>query len=146
MVLPSLHPNYLNQDFHFGPSTVTVYTRAAAKGKEGTKEYGREGGDGSRPRCSCDSALEAFRRKGSPRYRETSGEGLTVQALIAIGWPGEKIKQSAAENRVWVTLATLRKLGFKEHLEKDDRGYYLLPALTIQRSPATLKEILAQQS
>lgn len=107
------------------------------------------------PQCAWFRAPQGnfhdFRRRQAPRrmlwrlieqQQACPGQGLPIDALIAAGWPGERIKQSAAENRAWVTLATLRKLGLKPFLDKDEDGYRLDPSLDVQHSPLTFKEVL----
>jgi len=55
-----------------------------------------------------------------------AGEGhLTVDELLVIGWPGEKMARSSALNRLYVALATLRSLGLREVIERHPQGYTL---------------------
>lgn len=63
------------------------------------------------------------------------GEAAPVdtETLIAIGWPGEKIMEDAAKNRLYVTLSRLRALGFDEVLEHIDGGYRILTAVRVRR-------------
>lgn len=66
--------------------------------------------------------------------RETApGEPLTVEALIAAGWPGERMLPKAGATRVYTAIATLRRLGLREMLLRDDRGYMLRPDVPIAR-------------
>ncbi len=53
------------------------------------------------------------------------GAWVPLPDLIAAGWPGEVILESAARNRAWVALSRLRRLGLDELLLRDDRGYRL---------------------
>lgn len=59
------------------------------------------------------------------------GEPLSVEALIAAGWPGERILPRAAANRVYVALTALRKLGLAGLLVRTRDGYLLDPAVEI---------------
>lgn len=55
-----------------------------------------------------------------------SGRGeVTVDELLAMGWPGEKMTRSSALNRLYVALATLRSMGLRDVLERGPRGYVL---------------------
>jgi predicted ATPase len=63
--------------------------------------------------------------------RVAPGIGVSVQALIEAAWPGERIKAEAASNRLYVALATLRKLGLKEQILSQDDGYLLEPTLEV---------------
>lgn len=53
------------------------------------------------------------------------GRALGQEALIAGGWPGERMGFEAALNRLNVTLATLRKLGLRSMLQRVEDGYLL---------------------
>jgi hypothetical protein len=60
---------------------------------------------------------------------------LDVAALFEAGWPGERIVQSAASNRVYVALSTLRDAGLDPVLVRDGRGWRLDPALPVHVAP-----------
>lgn len=60
----------------------------------------------------------AARAAGSRRF-------LSAQELIDAGWPGEHMKPSAAKNRLWVAISSLRKLGLGDLLESSAKGYRL---------------------
>lgn len=64
----------------------------------------------------------------------TPGEGLSVDALIAAGWPDERILPHAAANRVYVAIATLRKLGLRDLLLSHEDGYLLDPQTPLVRT------------
>ena len=69
--------------------------------------------------------------------RDRPRAGLDMDAMTTLGWPGEHIKPSAARNRVYVAVSTLRKLGL-ELLGRQDGGYRLdpdVPALAADPSP-----------
>jgi hypothetical protein len=53
--------------------------------------------------------------------------------LFRAGWPGERASQRAAANRVRVALATLRKLGLRDHLITTGDGYLLDPDLDLRQ-------------
>lgn len=61
------------------------------------------------------------------RRFEAPGEAVTPAALWETGWPGEKMLESAAKNRLRVAVATLRKLGLEGLLLTRDGGYLLDP-------------------
>jgi hypothetical protein len=58
-----------------------------------------------------------------------SGEALTIDALLEAGWPGERPLAEAGNNRVWVAISTLRKIGLGEALQRWDGGYRLDPTV-----------------
>jgi predicted ATPase len=67
--------------------------------------------------------------------RERSpGTAMAINALFRAGWPGERIQQSSAANRVRVALATLRSLGLRDVLLHNGDGYLLEPRVEIDRS------------
>ena len=59
------------------------------------------------------------------------GRAIAVEALIEHGWPGERMRWESANNRFKVALSTLRKLGLKDMIVRDDAGYLLDPAIAI---------------
>lgn len=63
---------------------------------------------------------------------ERAGEAVPAAALIAAGWPGERILPAAARNRVHVALHRLRGLGLEPWLEHVGDGWRLAPALEIE--------------
>ncbi len=56
---------------------------------------------------------------------EAPGEALALEDLLAAGWPGERVGDSAGANRVHVALSTLRKLGLRPFLISGRDGYAL---------------------
>jgi hypothetical protein len=67
--------------------------------------------------------------------RARAGASLTVDELLQAGWPGENPLPEAGSNRVYVALATLRKLGLAGVLQRWDGGYRLDPQV-----PAELED------
>lgn len=59
------------------------------------------------------------------------GEPLSVDDLLAAGWPGEKVLREAGASRVYVALGTLRKLGLRDAIKSRDGGYLLDPELKV---------------
>ena len=51
--------------------------------------------------------------------------GCTSQALFRRGWPGERVLDHAARNRLQVALSALRKAGLGERLVRLEDGYAL---------------------
>ena len=63
------------------------------------------------------------------------GEPMSQQDMLAAGWPGERIRPDSGANRVYVGVATLRKLGLGDLLVTTDEGYLLdgdIPAVRIE--------------
>jgi hypothetical protein len=58
------------------------------------------------------------------------GEALSLDAIFRSGWPGERAKRDAAENRARVAMARLRKLGLGDLLVSRD-GYLIDPDVPI---------------
>ncbi len=55
----------------------------------------------------------------------TPGHGVTLDEIIAAGWPGERIQPEAAAARAYTAIKTLRELGLGELLVRRDDGYLL---------------------
>ncbi len=62
----------------------------------------------------------------------TPGEALDVNRVLEAGWPGERVLPEAATNRVYVAIATLRKLGLAGVLRTSDEGYLLDHAVPLE--------------
>ena len=60
-----------------------------------------------------------------------AGRALTGQALIEATWPGELLDRYTARNRLHVTITTLRKLGLREILAREEDRYFLAATLRI---------------
>jgi len=61
------------------------------------------------------------------------GRVLSREALFAAAWPGEKIGIESAHNRLYVAIATLRRLGLAGVLHTQTDGYLLDAATTLVR-------------
>jgi tetratricopeptide (TPR) repeat protein len=80
---------------------------------------------GKRPALRKIVAVLAEHRIAAP------GEAVALDALVAAGWPGEKIRADAAINRIHVALSTLRRLGLRDVLLTVEQGYAFDPAIGI---------------
>jgi len=54
-----------------------------------------------------------------------------LDAVLEAVWPGEKMLAEAANNRVYATVALLRKAGLRDWIESGPDGYRLDPALRV---------------
>jgi predicted ATPase len=61
------------------------------------------------------------------------GAALPWDALLEVGWPGEKMRADAGAHRVRVAISTLRKMGLKDLLATDERGYRLAESTPLGR-------------
>jgi predicted ATPase/Tfp pilus assembly protein PilF len=64
-------------------------------------------------------------------HEKNSGHALTVDDLLAAGWPGERVIRDAGASRVYVALGTLRKLGLRDVILSREGGYLLDPQVKI---------------
>jgi len=66
------------------------------------------------------------------------GAALATEALLASGWPGERVLHEAGVNRVRVAIAALRQLGLRDVMRSEGDGYFFDPsvAITIARKKA----------
>ncbi len=67
---------------------------------------------------------------------ERPGAALSADELFAAGWPGVHISPQSANNRLYVALAKLRKMGLKLYILRTDAGYLLDPETPCLRSSA----------
>ena len=59
--------------------------------------------------------------------------GLDTFTIFTAGWPGEAINADSMANRVYVSIARLRRLGLRDVLKSDRRGYRLDPSTRVVR-------------
>jgi DNA-binding winged helix-turn-helix (wHTH) protein len=59
------------------------------------------------------------------------GLPMSAEELIEQVWPGERMTHESAKNRLHVAVTTLRKLGLRDVLQSEGRGYLLAPALRV---------------
>jgi len=67
----------------------------------------------------------------SERRVHEPGAATSLDQLVAVGWPGEKILPNAATNRGYVAIATLRRAGLHELLQTGPEGYRLDPRVPL---------------
>jgi hypothetical protein len=60
------------------------------------------------------------------------GVPVGVADLVAAGWPGEKLAESSAQNRLHVALASLRADGLRDLLKREPGGYLLEPSIDVR--------------
>lgn len=63
-----------------------------------------------------------------------TGAPLSWDALLAAGWPGEKMRADAGAHRVRVAISTLRKMGLGPVLETDEAGYRIARDVLLLRT------------
>jgi predicted ATPase len=68
------------------------------------------------------------------KRREAPGRGIALPELQEAGWPGERILQQAASNRIYVAVNQMRKMGLKDCLKHGADGYFLDPGLSVQHT------------
>jgi hypothetical protein len=88
--------------------------------------HGREWVD-----ISKRAPLRAIVRLLAERRVDNVGEAVAAHEVILAAWPGQKIRAESALNRLYVALATLRKLGFRGLLLTRGGGYLLSPAVSV---------------
>lgn len=66
------------------------------------------------------------------RRIEAPGEVVTIETIIEVGWPGERIASDAALNRAYVALASLRKMGLRGLLLHGGGGYAISSGIVVR--------------
>jgi predicted ATPase len=77
--------------------------------------------------------LQRILERLAERREIAPGEPLGVETLVAAGWPGERVLPKAGATRVYTAIASLRRLGLKDMLTRDERGYLLRAEVGILR-------------
>ncbi|MGD0529046.1 MAG: tetratricopeptide repeat protein [Polyangiaceae bacterium] len=77
--------------------------------------------------------LQRLLERLAERREIAPGEPLPVEALVAAGWPGERMLPKAGATRVYTAIASLRRIGLRDMLVRDERGYSLRTDVPIAR-------------
>jgi predicted ATPase/Tfp pilus assembly protein PilF len=91
-------------------------------------------GGGAREDLSGQRVLRRLLLGLVEQHLAAPGEGLPLDALREVGWPGERILRGAAVNRVHVALSKLRRLGLRSFLVCRDGRYFIDPAAHVEIS------------
>lgn len=85
---------------------------------------------GDRPRVDLRRrrALRLVLAALAAERRTSPGTPLAMSHLVEVGWPGEKIRVEAGMSRLYVTIRSLRELGLRHALLRQDDGYLLDPS------------------
>lgn len=68
-------------------------------------------------------------------HRRRPGTSVSVEALLEIGWPGDRSTREALENRLRVALSKLRRLGLADVITHGDEGYAIDASISIFDDP-----------
>ena len=68
--------------------------------------------------------------------RVTPGHAISVEGILAAGWPGERVQHAAGLLRVYTAIKRLRALGLERLLVTAEDGYLLDPQV-----PLTVSEV-----
>lgn len=94
----------------------------------------RDGGEvhapgGARVDLGRRDVLKRVVRSLALARAERPGVAVPLEALVEVGWPGEKMRWESALNRLKVALSTLRKLGLGDLVVREGEGYLLDPGV-----------------
>ncbi len=81
--------------------------------------------DGARVDLETRPALRLLLLSLARQRLTHPGEALTTEALVAEGWPGERILPKAAASRLYMAMSRLRQLGLRDWVKRRDDGYLL---------------------
>ena len=90
---------------------------------------------GERVDCRRRQALRRILVRLARQRVQQPGTPIAVEALIAAGWPDERMSTASAQNRLYVTINRLRQLGLGDTLELVDGGYRFSPDVPLALVP-----------
>ena len=64
--------------------------------------------------------------------RQHPGVGVTPEALLEVGWPGEVMAEESARSRIYTAISSLRSLGLDAVLNRGPNGYFLDPTCAVK--------------
>jgi hypothetical protein len=85
-----------------------------------------------RERLNAPGKLCRVLRTLAVHQQRAPGAPLSIDELIARGWPGEKMHPEAGTKRVYTAIWHLRRLGLKDAILRVDGGYLLDPAMRVE--------------
>ena len=92
---------------------------------------------GARIDCRRRGALRNILVRLATDRIHQPGAGVLAEELVRVGWPGLKLSEPVARNRLHVTLHRLRELGLDNILEATDEGTYAIkPEVHVSLSSA----------
>lgn len=80
---------------------------------------------GGRVTLEHRKTLQTLLRTLVEASQATTRRALSVEDLLAAGWPGERVLPQAGASRVYVAMTTLRRLGLRALIERGPDGYLL---------------------
>lgn len=86
--------------------------------------------DGKRVDISRRGALRRIVATLAAHRVHDPGRASSVDELVAVGWPNQKLLPHSATNRLYVAVSTLRGLGIG--VQRRDDGYLLPPSLPVE--------------
>jgi len=75
------------------------------------------------------------------RRVESPGSALSLDGVLAAGWPGERVSAEAGAARVYNAIQRLRRLGLESVLRTRDDGYLLDPETSTHLATAPLRRV-----
>ncbi|MGZ3451415.1 MAG: ATP-binding protein [Polyangiales bacterium] len=98
-------------------------------------------GDGERVDLGRRGALRLLLDGLVARRLDAPGSSTSWDALLGIGWPGERVLADAGATRVRVAVSTLRRLGLAGLLVTREDGYLLDPRAPVRRLSDAFNEL-----
>lgn len=89
---------------------------------------------GSRVDVGRRGALRRIVERLAVARGDGAATALTIDDLLAAGWPGERVSPEAGARRVYTALWDLRRIGLAGSLIRRDDGYLIDPAVRVVRS------------
>jgi hypothetical protein len=78
-------------------------------------------------------ALRLLLHALTERRHSAPGAALSLDDLVATGWPGERIAAASGARRAYTAIASLRDMGLRNVLIRHDDGYLLDPKISVER-------------
>lgn len=133
----------LDEAVRGGGNTLTLPQRLAAPSPSATGQaprvrIGRDGGfveaEGRRVSLATRRVLRLLLTALLEQHLRDPAGALSIPALVAVGWPGERILPRAGSSRVYVAVTTLRQSGVP--LAHGPDGYRIDPSRAVEVTDA----------
>jgi hypothetical protein len=90
-----------------------------------------EGREGKRVDLSRRRSLQRILARLVQNRREAPDESLSLEDIVAVGWPGERMLARSARARAHVSMCRLRKMGLRDVIVNRQGGYAIDPDVDI---------------
>jgi predicted ATPase len=121
------------------PNKTQLNQAIAPKAPEAAVTFGQnalwfETAQGGRVSLQKRKSLRLLVKRLLEERDRIPGEAVSLDTLFSSGWPGERVSQDSSRSRLYMALCTLRNMGLRDVLVRQDNGYLIDPKVNVELS------------